>query len=1025
MNAPACRTCVVDPERDIDEHAWLVDAVRTAWVKARPTESYQAMATRIAAEFNSHFDPKIYKLKKAGKGTRLETDAERDGRVFDRVTKIFNWITNHRSYFDQLKNGIPRILDLPEVQAQTVAVPRGKSIMDLFKHDYPEVGQKARQAAGSDAGDQQTEVNLAYSAALAELQATNPEKVLAYEQESKRSKEEASVARAQAKAAPTSVDTAWEGEDTTSKADNLKRVLYSAKVSVDTWAKTADAQYFLYIGVVEDGQCVKYLIGNNASSPDSLVAQMKTNPLLDELDELVLLRKQQQLASVAEAPGDPHMVDEEDTEPASSAAPPAPVHEPSVADAGQPAPAMPPLVSGAPATHSGDVNVVTEVSVVGGSLAAPAMRQPVSDAPAACSGDVSVVTEVSVAGGSLAAPAMPPPVSDAPAAPNGDVSVVTEVSVAGGSLAAPAMTPPVSDAPAAPNGDVSVATEVPVAGGSLAAPAMPPPGSDSPPTRSGNVSDVPDVAVTGSGLADSVDGPLGEVSVAAEGSVVGGGHDDPPPSQTEDEHASPVVRQQSKKTKKGTVPAKRGRKGPQVDAATATTASGQTTMRGRKRKGDDSTSEAATSSTRPKRAKRKDYAAMERGENDLDTNNAFDLLLKNFVRQLSLPEVHQPVCPHNPKRQLQYRQNNANDGRWYALCTVSSCPKAKRVQYLSDSLGADEHALIARMREVVDRLRVARTALKRLGKRRTTGGDGTGVHDDQVKHHADEERHAQAERARLDREARELCERRDAPSQTQDGQTGEAQHNDRIEARPRHSPGRPLRKPALPRDIIELSDSSAEESDNSASYWRAVDDPSSPSERPRAHTVIRRPQPSSSGAAAQTPTRKCRAINTEDVIDLTGDTSDEDEALKRPSGGASSQAAPPASSPIRPSSPVEFDPSQSSASPEIDDDMPEPHLFDLNVREVSFTRICTASGLELMDPVAVWLSTDQKWRYMHVENLADVRFQLHGGDTVVWAQWGLEELPTLDWITNDDATESPEWPDATRIWEAREARYSV
>ena len=97
--------------------------------------------------------------------------------------------------------------------------------MDLFKHDYPEVGQKARQAAGSDAGDQQTEVNLAYSAALAELQATNPEKVLAYEQESKRSKEEASVARAQAKAAPTSVDTASEGEDTTSKAECVHNIV--------------------------------------------------------------------------------------------------------------------------------------------------------------------------------------------------------------------------------------------------------------------------------------------------------------------------------------------------------------------------------------------------------------------------------------------------------------------------------------------------------------------------------------------------------------------------------------------------------------------------------------------------------------------------------------------------------------------------------------------------------------------------------------------------------------------------------
>ncbi|KAH9931370.1 uncharacterized protein B0H18DRAFT_952860 [Fomitopsis serialis] len=418
---------------------------------------------------------------------------------------------------------------------------------------------------------------------------------------------------------------------------------------------------------------------------------------------------------------------------------------------------------------------------------------------------------------------------------------------------------------------------------------------------------------------------------------------------------------------------------PQTDPAPASSATpGQSASRGKKRKEVDAGDQVAEPSTRPKRARAAIASAgpSSTPSGTKDTKDALDSHLKNFARELSQPEVHELVCRHRPFKQLQYDSENV--ARWVGICTQASCPKARKVQYLSDPVGADERALITRMRDVLQRLRATESARKRYEKKKpATGGNQAAEQDHQLKLYADEERRLHAQRTQLDREARNFSLQ----------------------------------------DVIDVEESSDEESENSASYWEALDGPLPP---PQFKKLPRsEPRPSAP------------------VVQPQNDSDDDPSiGLHEPS---SSHSAIPTSSPVRTSSPVDPRPSTSRARSlsleealvvvwayAKDGEPPERSEFDLNAHRVSFTAICTASGLDLMDPIAVWLSPEGKWRYMHVENLIDARFRLRKGDYVVWAKWGLQDLEDLNWLTdNFDYIDDPEWPDPARIWKARKARSSA
>ncbi|KAH9919679.1 uncharacterized protein B0H18DRAFT_1118247 [Fomitopsis serialis] len=256
-------------------------------------------------------------------------------------------------------------------------------------------------------------------------------------------------------------------------------------------------------------------------------------------------------------------------------------------------------------------------------------------------------------------------------------------------------------------------------------------------------------------------------------------------------------------------------------------------------------------------------------------------------------------------------------------------------------------------------------------------------------------------------------------------------------------------------------------SDGSESYWKATDDrlPSllssmSPDNRPipippsspvslvssspsrtvarlgrlpraiAAHNAPVATQTSSSPTTSQKP-RGIKRGHTQsddsDVIDLTLD-SDSDADEQRASSHVASRRRL-GSRPSPPPQPERQHSLHKAPLPNESDilwvwqytengELPEGVVFDKTDRD-SFTSICTNWGLKLTDPIAVWMSPEHAWRFMHVENLADIPFCMREDDFIIWVKWGLRDLPMLDVVANDMKLVAPKWPDAESIWQAR------
>lgn len=102
-----------------------------------------------------------------------------------------------------------------------------------------------------------------------------------------------------------------------------------------------------------------------------------------------------------------------------------------------------------------------------------------------------------------------------------------------------------------------------------------------------------------------------------------------------------------------------------------------------------------------------------------------------------------------------------------------------------------------------------------------------------------------------------------------------------------------------------------------------------------------------------------------------------------------------------------------------DGSWPEEKLFN-KTSKISFTRICTDWDLALTDPIAIWLSFEEQWRFIHVEELANIPFCLREDDYIVWAKWGIQDIEEMfQFITNSDDADAPEWPDAESVWQRR------
>ncbi|KAH9829610.1 uncharacterized protein C8Q71DRAFT_863185 [Rhodofomes roseus] len=262
---PGCAYCIVDPKRGIDELSVLAKIFYETLKNPRPDDNYNKMAIRAAEEFESAVDNTLFRQLKKDKKWEWETVEQRDERVQVRKSKVIVWMRNNRRYFRDLLAAAPRLLDLPAPSASKDTSERGASVRDLFMHDHRSIGSDATsevRKAGGNRSAEATAFNEAYNVAIERMIAEEPEKYAEYQRRSAESKADAKRARQAAKAkAAASVE---DSDDEVSREDVIEesraRLRYTARKSLDEWAKVTHTEIFMYVGWVDsDGEPVRYL----------------------------------------------------------------------------------------------------------------------------------------------------------------------------------------------------------------------------------------------------------------------------------------------------------------------------------------------------------------------------------------------------------------------------------------------------------------------------------------------------------------------------------------------------------------------------------------------------------------------------------------------------------------------------------------------------------------------------------------------------------------------------------------------
>ncbi|KAH9913445.1 uncharacterized protein B0H18DRAFT_960356 [Fomitopsis serialis] len=238
---------------------------------------------------------------------------------------------------------------------------------------------------------------------------------------------------------------------------------------------------------------------------------------------------------------------------------------------------------------------------------------------------------------------------------------------------------------------------------------------------------------------------------------------------------------------------------------------------------------------------------------------------------------------------------------------------------------------------------------------------------------------------------------------------------------PPHTPRRTQRTPS---DTIERSDSD-NESEASAAYWANVEPPL-PALLPAASQANAAIPPSSSplSSPASVSSRNgalcnrgratdARLIRATIAVDAASeDGSDTDSSIDGDGPAVPTPVASDAGTLLvsKPFCVAIYAYNEEGLQPDV-------FLFDKRGRQ-SFTSVCTRYDLDLVDPIALWIGPKRAWRFVHVENIANVVFGLREGDYIVWVKWGLSKLPLIHEVTGGVA---PEWPDRETIWEDRQS----
>ncbi|KZT66062.1 hypothetical protein DAEQUDRAFT_740234 [Daedalea quercina L-15889] len=268
-SAPACCACTVDPASGINQHAWLVNAVLTAWRKATSTESCTKLAKQIASGFDDQFKTNVRK-------------------------QIKKWILNHKYYFDAQRSNIPRLLEVPVSLTSKSQRHRAKSVRDLFIRDHSDIGRVAKKQSrdhGSNPSGQVKAVNEAYTKATDGMRQNKLDEWRRYVEESRQSKAVARAARASAQE-----DAAVESEDVVRDpvepqllvVDRFAQLQCSARRTANSWAQEAGTEVIIYVaGLDPNGRLRKSLISAGRRGPDDIVQRIKASPLIDTLNGYV------------------------------------------------------------------------------------------------------------------------------------------------------------------------------------------------------------------------------------------------------------------------------------------------------------------------------------------------------------------------------------------------------------------------------------------------------------------------------------------------------------------------------------------------------------------------------------------------------------------------------------------------------------------------------------------------------------------------------------------------------------------
>ncbi|KAH9831738.1 uncharacterized protein C8Q71DRAFT_726630 [Rhodofomes roseus] len=153
--ANIARYPLVEAKSGIDQHAWFIKRLVSVCKETSPANNGK-VATAVAMEFEAKFPiNQLGHISKANGEDTVETEEQRADQCKNHLKQIKRWFTNHRNFIDEQVAGAPQLLEIPKLRQDGVT-------------DSKEVNKISQSA---------------YSAAINDMKANDPERLMQYQEQ--------------------------------------------------------------------------------------------------------------------------------------------------------------------------------------------------------------------------------------------------------------------------------------------------------------------------------------------------------------------------------------------------------------------------------------------------------------------------------------------------------------------------------------------------------------------------------------------------------------------------------------------------------------------------------------------------------------------------------------------------------------------------------------------------------------------------------------------------------------------------